>query len=186
MGCSAVRKKLSDDFNNASARNGVFNSAGYVFTSFISTYTFLLIVGLSIIYVCRQHTAVRLRNPMMIIISVLALHVYVAALFIVYPVKNTYTCSEEFWYMSVIFPLGIGIFSASNLRLLAVSQQQENLFRHKRWSRTGAGFGLKPKQAWRWYLFIPYHQKVYIWTGFGILIQVSLIKSSDPHFKYTL
>ena len=150
-----------------------FNSAGYVYISFVGVYTALLLIGLAILCSLRNHTAVRLRDALMTTVAIATIHVYLAAIFIVYPLHSDYTCSEEFWYMSIVFPLAIALFQASNVRLLAVSRQQEDLFWTKRWARFTPSFGVRPAKFKRWYTSLAYHQKTYVWIVVGLVCQVS-------------
>lgn len=76
----------------------------------------------------RASYAVRIRGLVLMTLQVLALHVYVSAIFIVYPLNGSYTCAAEFWMMNIIFPGALALFQASTVKLLAVHENQLALF----------------------------------------------------------
>ena len=70
--------------------NPEFNSAGIAYTTIITVYTAFIISGLCLLWYHRGKTAVRIRGFLITASAVLSIHVYVAALFIVYPLNGWY------------------------------------------------------------------------------------------------
>ena len=148
------------------------NTAGYAYTTFITIYSILILVGLSIIWCNRRETIVRLHGVVLTTVTVLTLHVYLAALFVVYPLNGLFKCSTEFWYMSIIFPFGIAFFQASNAKLLSVAKAQYDSYYYKKWSLKRAKFGFSPGQSLAWFLGLDYHERTYVCIGLGLVVQV--------------
>jgi len=70
--------------------NPDFNPAGIAYTTIITVYTAFIISGLCLLWYHRGKTAVRIRGFLITASAVLSIHVYVAALFIVYPLNGWY------------------------------------------------------------------------------------------------
>lgn len=83
------------------------------YISFAVIYTAALLVGLYVLYMLRNTTAVRLRSFWVISSTVLILHIYLVLIFIAYPLNGLYKCGAEFWVMSIILPLGMALFQGS-------------------------------------------------------------------------
>ena len=47
-------------------------------------------------------------------------HVYMIMVLIAYPLYDAFSCSIEFWIMSLYLPIGIGLFQAANQQLCIV------------------------------------------------------------------
>ena len=60
-----------------------WNPAGIAYIAFISAYTAFLVFGLCYLFMNRSEPGIRMRRFGNILLSVVALHVYVAALFVV-------------------------------------------------------------------------------------------------------
>jgi len=65
-------------------------SVGIAYTAIITVYTAFIISGLCLLWYHRGKTAVRIRGFLITASAVLSIHVYVAALFIVYPLNGWY------------------------------------------------------------------------------------------------
>lgn len=148
------------------------NAAGYVYAVFIILYTLALITGLALLYHHRAKPAVRVRGLFITIAAVLGIHVYVAALFIVYPLNGWYKCGTEFWYMSIVFPLGVALFHVGNVKLMTVAKKQQGLLRLACWAEE------KPQPQWNVAALttamknMDYVQKTYLGIAAGLLVQV--------------
>ena len=59
--------------------------------------------------------------------SLIFMHVYLVLCLFAYSLNGKYPCDAEYWIMAVYFPFGIGLFQASNQRLLIYSRKQTNL-----------------------------------------------------------
>lgn len=149
-----------------------WNAVSIGYSVFVSMYTVVIVFGLGALWSYRKKDAIRLRGVWLTIASVLAIHSYAAAIFIVYPLNGYYHCNTEFWYMSVFFPLGMAIFQAANARLLAVSKLHQDTLSKQLWGAITAPFGIRPPVFWRWFSQLPYNEQTYIWISVVFLLQV--------------
>ncbi len=148
------------------------NSAGFVYTIFVTIYTGLLIYGLGLLWLHRRKTAIRIRSLTVTAAAVLLIHVYVAAVFIVYPLNGWYRCNTEFWYMSIVFPLAIAVFQASNVRLMAYSKVQHSLIDMQCWGEKKQPFSFSVTGIKRSFTQLDYVKKTYVCIVLGLLLQV--------------
>ena len=151
---------------------GVHSAAVDVYVAFITVYTLLLCGGLLLLWEHRRSSAVRVRGFLITAFTVLSLHIYVAAIFIVYPVGSGYKCTTEFWYMNVLFPFGLALFQGANARLLAVSKLQQEVFVNNRWSEKKQPFSWTLNGFKKWYKQQDFAQKTYIWIAVVMTCQV--------------
>ena len=70
--------------------NPELSPVGILYTTIITIYTAFIISGLCLIWYHRGKTAIRIRGFLITVSAVLSIHVYVAALFIVYPLNGWY------------------------------------------------------------------------------------------------
>ena len=147
--------------------------AAYVYIIFVAVYTMVMLMMLMGQWVFRHHTAIRLRGFWINFIAISAIHVYVAALFIVYPLNGSYKCNEEFWFMSIVFPLGLALCQASNTRLLVISTQQREVVKEARWMKQTVPFGFTPSKFFTWVKAQDFAVKTYMGIAVGLIVQVS-------------
>jgi len=153
------------------------NVAGIVYLAFVSAYTALLIWGMALLWFNRASTAIRIRGLPILLAAILSIHVYLAAVFVVYPLNGWYKCNTEFWYMSVVFPLGIAIFQISNIRLLAYAKKQRDLVQTHRWAKEKQHFDLKSKAGLiAWFKKADWVMKSYCFIALGLFFQVQLAR----------
>ncbi|GME25146.1 putative integral membrane protein [Neofusicoccum parvum] len=94
---------------------------------FAAIYTFILCLGMTIIYFQRFTQAVRIRGFWLTCAAVFSLHIYLLMIFLSYPLRFWYGCTSEFWVMATIFPFGLGLFQISNARFIYYYQTQQDL-----------------------------------------------------------
>jgi len=75
--------------------------------------------------------------------------------------------------MSIIFPFGIAIFQASNIRLMAYATAQRSLLELHTWSARKQPFTLKPSGFVKWFKQVDYVTRTYFCIAAGLLVQVS-------------
>lgn len=149
------------------------NSAGIAYTAFITCYTAFILYSITMLWMYRKHPAIRVRGFWMTTAALISLHVYVAALFIVYPLNSYYKCGTEFWYMSIIFPLGIAIFQAANIKLMAVASQQMEFAELQRClAEKKEPFPRSISAAKKRLHTLDYVKRTFVAIGLGILLQV--------------
>ncbi|SLM40472.1 Regulator of G protein signalling superfamily [Lasallia pustulata] len=59
--------------------------------------------------------------------ALVVLHVYLVVVLLAYPLNGIFPCVAEYWVMAMYFPCGVGLFQASNQRLLIISRKQIDL-----------------------------------------------------------
>lgn len=164
-------------------KNPSLNAAGIVYTSFITCYTAFILYSMYMLWLHRHNPAVRVRGFSITIAAIIGIHVYLAALFIVYPLNSYYKCGTEFWYMSIIFPLGIAIFQAANVKLMAVSSQQRELADLTcAWAEKKEPFAWSVGSLRRKFGQFDYVKKTYVAIGLGILLQVYSLERRLPMY----
>ena len=122
---------------------------------------------------------IRMRNLPIAIASTLFLHLYLLKICIAYTTNGHFTCSAEFWIMSIYLPFGIALFQANVTQLRSISERQEKLLtRQLSFNRTLAlpsrGQIRHLTSRWR---ELSYAQKSYIFIACGMVVQFSLQES---------
>ena len=149
------------------------NAAGLVYTTFVTAYTGVLLYSMLMLWLHRHHPAVRIRGFYVTCAAIVSLHVYVAALFIVYPLNGWYKCGSEFWYMSIIFPFGIAMFQAANVKLMAVSREQQAISELDAcWAEKKKPFRLSRTGFKDWLDQQDFLKKTYVLIVGGMFLQV--------------
>jgi len=105
MATSQLIKRYGHDFGPAK-----LDAAGIVWSCIAIIYSTVLAWGLVLLYRHRKHNSVRIRNVWVIFSAVLSIHVYLTLIYIAYPLNGLYACGFEFWIMSIVLPLGMGLF----------------------------------------------------------------------------
>ncbi|KAF2683678.1 hypothetical protein K458DRAFT_339737 [Lentithecium fluviatile CBS 122367] len=133
-------------------------------------YTLILAGELYVLYRRRSAFCVRIRNIEVVFTAVTSLHVYLILVLLVYPLNGRFTCSAEFWIMSVFLPSGMAFFQACNARVLKAYESQRRLqkdflagARKKRLSYTPCGLF----EAW---MDLDAAAKVYVGTCVGLVL----------------
>lgn len=167
-----------------------WNAVGEAYVIIISVYTTLLALCSYLYwrYLARTN-AVRIRGLIITILAVWIIHCYLLALFIVYPLNGDFLCGTEFWSMNVMFPLGIAIYQASNVRLLAYSQRQDSMLVLNCFSEKQEQLELWPPRPARLWSWVKSRMasgdlvwNTYKWIGLGLVVQVSFseIMTAQP------
>ena len=166
---------------------GSINLDGYGigFIVFAIVYTIAFLTGCGYVWAHRLTPAVRMRNIPLALSSIMLLHVYITAVFIVYPINGAFPCQAEFWIMSIYLPIGIGLFQAQNQQLLIVSREQNQLIHYEDCYKQIHGNGsLGSPSYWAYRLKLWWKKntkqgkyEVYVFTG--IIIQVSSASLGD-------
>lgn len=89
----------------------------------------LLAAGMIFLWMHRQLPSLRMRKLLLLFGGVLSLHVYAILCIVVYPVGAVFSCSLEFWVMSIYLPLGIALFHAANTQFLHHASRQKHFAR---------------------------------------------------------
>ncbi|KAF2104662.1 hypothetical protein NA57DRAFT_70868 [Rhizodiscina lignyota] len=151
----------------------LLDALGITYIVIAIAYTLLVFFGLYRLWLHRNEVAVRLRGFWTIASAVILLLTYGAWVIIVYPLNGLFKCNTEFWVMSVFLPTSIGLFQASNIRLLSYYQAQQDLAddaktlaEKKKWTIL---LNRGPVAFWKQ---LDTAQKTYFGIAVGIVIQL--------------
>ena len=160
-------------------KNYNFDGYGIGYIVFAILYTLLFLAGCSYVWLHRDAPVIRMRNIPLSLASISILHVYITAVFIVYPLNGAFPCQAEFWIMSLYLPIGIGLFQAQNQQLLNVSRQQNMLAKdrqvYKPILQKAHGIGTPSYWIWRfkiWWKATSKQGQYECFVLIGIIVQV--------------
>lgn len=105
----------------------IFDDVAKAYVAIIALWTAFITSGVYGIWHNRKLPFIRMRNPFLLGCSVGALQIYLVMVFIVYPLNGTFTCSAEYWIMTLYLPIGIALFQLQNTVLLSRSLLQEDM-----------------------------------------------------------
>ena len=154
-----------------------WDSLGKLYASLIIVWTILLLSGIVWLIRHRHVTYIRMRNLPLAIASTCLLHVYLVKIFLAYTTNGHFSCSAEFWIMSIYLPFGIALFQANTMQLRSVSERQGKLLERQlsTSSSTALLSGRERRSArglWmRWSELSELH-KSYLYISIGMTIQV--------------
>ena len=82
------------------------------------------------------------------------------------------SCTDEFWIMSTLFPLGIALYQASNVRLMAYTTAQRCLIDLHTWNDRKQPFSFRPRAFAKWFKQLDYVRRTYFCIALGVVGQV--------------
>jgi hypothetical protein len=97
------------------------DTTGKTYIAVAAVYSLIVFSGLTALFKLRKTHAVRIRNFTLICCTVVFLHVYLLLILLVYPLNGLFTCSWEFWIMSIWLPFGMALFQGEISTLLFTS-----------------------------------------------------------------
>ncbi|KIV99749.1 uncharacterized protein PV09_08670 [Verruconis gallopava] len=150
-----------------------FDLLGLSYVAFAFVYSALVLSGLVALFKLRHTHAVRIRSFWTIFGSVILLHAYLVLILLVYPLNGIFKCGWEFWTMSLLLPLGIALFQASNIRLYAYSMTQKDIVAQSK-SLVNCNFDpnqKKPNQN-RKLRHWSVEKQTYVAIAFGVIAQL--------------
>ena len=155
-----------------------WSTVGKIYIVFICIYT-AFILG-SIAFVLAYHKAYNydskaldIRGRLITISALLSIHVYLAALFIVYPLNGYFLCGTEFWIMNIIFPGSIAIYQASNVRLKTYANGQKKMLDTECYSEKKVSLEKIVQTPREWWNAADWVKRVYAISVVAFLVQVS-------------
>lgn len=161
----------------------LLDGPGILYVTFAFSYTLLFSSACAIVWFHRSLPLIRMRKPVQMLGALVLLHMYLVLCVLTYPMNGKYPCTAEYWVMAVYLPSGIGLYQASNQRLLITSRKQINLSkglfpvmkRHTRFIRLLADLPGKWRSiVWR-YDF---------WVYTFLIVQVStLLRTFETFFE---
>ena len=86
---------------------------GIAYISLAVAWSIIVLAGMITLWFFRKNHAVRIRSFSVICGIVLPLHLYLLLILLVYPLNGLFSCSWEFWIMSILLPLGMALFQGT-------------------------------------------------------------------------
>ena len=86
---------------------------GIAYISLAVAWSIIVFTGMITLWFLRKNHAVRIRSFSVICGTVLPLHLYLLLILLVYPLNGLFSCSWEFWIMSILLPLGMALFQGT-------------------------------------------------------------------------
>lgn len=103
-----------------------FDSIGWTYMAIFIIWNLALAAGMAFLWINKDLPSLRMRRIPLLLAGVFLLHVYAALCIIVYPVGAAFSCTVEFWVMSLLVPLGIALFHAANSQFLHLASRQKH------------------------------------------------------------
>lgn len=172
----------------------VLDNVGWTYLGLFIVWNVALAVGMTFLWQHRQLPSLRMRKIPLLLTGVFSLHIYGALCILAYPVGAFFSCTVEFWVMSIWLPFGIALFHAANSQFLHLASRQKHyahmsVLRHaksideekaeaianSRWRRVVAGLERADNI-----------NQTLIMIGVGLVIQVSEEKENLPELRLTI
>ncbi|KAK5125964.1 hypothetical protein LTR85_011319 [Meristemomyces frigidus] len=153
-----------------------WDDLGKLYAGFITIWTLTLISGIGWLLLNRRVPFIRMRNLPLAIASVAFLHVYLVKICLAYTVNGNFSCSAEFWIMSIYLPFGIALFQANVMQLASVSDEQGKLvarhFRNLDSPRLPERWSLR--RFWQRWSDLTGLEKGFVLIGVGMFVQLCI------------
>ena len=149
-----------------------WDDLGKFYVGFIISWTVILYSGVAWLVWKRNLPFIKIRNLPLAVTAVSFLHVYLVKIVLAYTTNGHFTCSAEFWIMSIYLPFGIAFFQANLAQLRSISEQQKKLINHSRIPASDSQLGRVAHLRKQW-LSLSHLHKTYVLIGIGMAIQVS-------------
>lgn len=104
-----------------------WDDLGKLYAGITIAWTVILYTGATWLFINRHVSFLRMRNIPVAIAAISFLHVYLIKILLAYTTNGHFSCSAEFWIMSIYLPFGIALFQANVAQLQSVSDQQQKL-----------------------------------------------------------
>ncbi|KAJ4371283.1 hypothetical protein N0V83_004500 [Neocucurbitaria cava] len=106
-----------------------FDSIGWTYMGLTIAWNVALVAAMIFLWTHRQQPSLRMRKLPLMFAGILCLHVYGILCIVVYPIGAIFSCTLEFWVMSIYVPLGIALFHAANTQFLHLASRQKHFAR---------------------------------------------------------
>ncbi|CAO2655689.1 Nn.00g044920.m01.CDS01 [Neocucurbitaria sp. VM-36] len=106
-----------------------FDSIGWTYMGLTIAWNVALVAGMIFLWIHRQQPSLRMRKLPLMFAGILCLHMYGLLCIVIYPIGAIFSCTLEFWIMSIYLPLGIALFHAANTQFLHLASRQKNFAR---------------------------------------------------------
>ncbi|KAF5853064.1 hypothetical protein GGP41_001662 [Bipolaris sorokiniana] len=175
----------------------MLDTLGWVYTSIFITWNVVFVACLVFLWFHRQHPSLRIRRLPLLFAGIIPLHAYGSICCLAYVIGPIVSCSVEFWMMSILVPVGMALFHASNSQFLHIASRQKQFARmsslkdhapvdekaaqevaNSRWRRIAQGLERADKI-----------KRTLIFIGIGMAFQLALVvfvffASRKFHYNY--
>ncbi|KNG49837.1 termination of G-protein coupled receptor signaling pathway [Stemphylium lycopersici] len=175
----------------------VTDGLGLAYITIFIVWNVLTVASLVFLWLNRQHPSLRIRRLPLLFAGIISLHIYGSICCLAYPIGPVVNCSVEFWMMSIMVPVGMALFHASNSQFLHIASRQKQFARmsslkdhapidektaqdvaNSRWKRITKGLERADKI-----------KRTLIFIGIGMVIQFALVvfvffASKKFHYSY--
>lgn len=102
-----------------------FDRIGWTYMVLFIIWNLALAAGMIFLWINRNLPSLRMRKIPLLLAGVFCLNIYAALCMVVYPVGAAFSCTLEFWVMSIWLPIGIALFHAANSQFLHLASRQK-------------------------------------------------------------
>lgn len=114
---------------DTSSPSFVWGAVGKAYMSVAIAWTVILFSGIVWLIFHRNLYFLKMRNVFLVAASSILLHLYLPKILLAYSTNSYFTCTAEYWIMSIYLPLGIYVFALSMLQLQSVSDRQKQFLK---------------------------------------------------------
>lgn len=153
---------------------------GLFYVVFTLGWTGLLGCGTIWMFMKRKLPSFKIRNIPLALGALCVLHIYWIVYMLGYPLKSAYSCTMEFWMMSIALPFGVALFQANNMQLLNTARLQRRFMESDTASLSPAGqrigsWSFRPRLA-----HLSFSRQTAIAIMVGMVVQVCVPKCPGP------
>lgn len=160
------------------------DAVGIFFITGCALWTALITGGMAFLWIKRRMPFLRIRHLAITFTATIFLHLYWISVQIGYTVGPLVPEEIEYWFMGILYPVGLGLFFYGNAELLRVAKLQ------KQYLESGGGSDIvtlngrllgnpPPKnalsRAWRQFQQLDFAFRALLVVGSGMLFQVRLL-----------
>ncbi|KAJ9612644.1 hypothetical protein H2200_004241 [Cladophialophora chaetospira] len=149
-----------------------WDDLGKFYAGFILSWTVILYAGVAFLVINRNVAFIKIRNLPLAVAAISFLHVYLVKIFLAYTTNGHFSCSAEFWIMSIYLPFGIALFQANLAQLRSISDQQRDLAFSGEKILDGTSKQSPLRNLWERWTALSGIQRSYVYIGLGMVVQL--------------
>lgn len=101
------------------------DKVGWAYIGIVIGWTTILFSAMGFLWTRRQLPHLQIRRLPLAFTSIICLHIYWTLVTLAYVIGPFVPCGLEYWFMSMLVPLGIAFFQVANTQFLHVATQQK-------------------------------------------------------------
>lgn len=105
--------------------HAILDKVGWSYIGIVIGWTLILSAGMIFLWSRRQLPHLHMRRLPLVFTSIMFLHIYWTLVTLAYVIGPFVPCGLEYWFMSVLVPLGIALFQVANTQFLHIASQQK-------------------------------------------------------------